>query len=132
MPPTTNKKPMRIILDIANKDNPKQVLDALVKSLDNETVSAVCIDETNENQFHEDMTQNVLSKKQIKTYKNYCFKEAIFQSCVEGKSDGWGSGMPIEFIGVHGKSKDIVECLKDLKIPVYKEDGQWLADVTVC
>ena len=66
---------MRIILDIANQADPATTLQSVVDALSPETVSVVCIDETNDNQFHDDPTKNTLTDAQLQRYTDYCHHE---------------------------------------------------------
>jgi hypothetical protein len=66
----------RFILDVANTEWEGQVdTKAFMKDLcdkyGNYFLSVVCIDKTNDNQFHDDSLKNKLSKKQIKVYNDY-------------------------------------------------------------
>jgi hypothetical protein len=66
----------RFILDIANTKfdgdlNTKAFMENLCEKYGNHILSIVCIDKTNENQFHEDYSKNKLSKSQIKNYNDY-------------------------------------------------------------
>tara|TARA_B110001454_G_C12701774_1_gene426861 strand:- start:442 stop:663 length:222 start_codon:yes stop_codon:yes gene_type:complete len=61
----------RFILDVANLDEEgiKKVLtNCADESLMGNMVTITCIDETNENQFYNDESQNFLSKEQINKY----------------------------------------------------------------
>ena len=66
---------MRIILDIANQDNPNLTLLNIIDALIDKTASVVCIDETNTNQFHNDTTKNTLTDEQLQRYNDYCHSE---------------------------------------------------------
>ena len=66
---------MRIILDIANQDNPNLTLLNIIDALIDKTASVVCIDETNTNQFHNDTTKNTLTDEQLQRYHDYCHSE---------------------------------------------------------
>jgi hypothetical protein len=67
----------RFILDIANTEfegdlDTKAFMNDLCEKYGNHILSIVCIDKTNENQFHdEDYRKNKLSKTQIKNYNDY-------------------------------------------------------------
>jgi len=65
----------RYILDIANVTDTKAKLNEIVEQLGNDTVSVVCIDETNEAQFWDDPTKNELTEQQSQTYSDYCHRE---------------------------------------------------------
>lgn len=67
----------RFILDVANTRfdgdlDTKAFMNDLCEKYGNHFVSIVCIDKSNENQFHDDdYTKNKLSKEQIQSYNNY-------------------------------------------------------------
>jgi len=61
---------MRFILDIANKTNPKHECQKIIDFLSNEIATIHCIDETNNNQFHNEEEKNILSEEQIRKYNN--------------------------------------------------------------
>jgi hypothetical protein len=66
----------RFILDVANTEyegdlDTKAFMVELCERLGNHFISVVCIDKTNENQFHEDLTKNKLTKNQINSYNEY-------------------------------------------------------------
>lgn len=73
---------MRIILDIANQNNVNQALINVTDALSEYTVSAVCIDETNDNQFHNDPKKNTLTDAQIQSYSDYCESEYFLSAAV--------------------------------------------------
>jgi hypothetical protein len=61
----------RFILDIANLDSEKinMVMETICELSSGEIFTIHCIDETNDNQFYDDSTKNILSKKQIANHK---------------------------------------------------------------
>lgn len=65
----------RFIVDVANL-KPEQIKKFAIAVGDIEIgdgiISAVCIDETNDNQFHDTPSKNYLSKEQINTFKKEC------------------------------------------------------------
>ena len=66
----------RFILDVANTKydgdlDTKAFMKELCDRFGNYFVSVVCIDKTNDNQFHDDAEENKLSKTQIQNYNNY-------------------------------------------------------------
>jgi hypothetical protein len=67
----------RFILDVANTKyegdlDTKAFMEELCERYGNRFVSVVCIDKTNDNQFHDDdYTKNKLTKEQIQNYNNY-------------------------------------------------------------
>jgi len=67
----------RFILDIANLDSEKvdKVMEAICELGSGEILTIHCIDETNENQFHEDSIDNALSEKQITSYNEQLKKQ---------------------------------------------------------
>jgi hypothetical protein len=67
----------RFILDVANTKydgdlDTKAFMEELCERFGNHFLSVVCIDKTNDNQFHDDdYTKNKLTKEQIQNYNNY-------------------------------------------------------------
>ena len=66
----------RFILDVANTKydgdlDTKAFMEELCDRFGNHFVSVVCIDKTNDNQFHEDTEKNKLTKEQIQNYNDY-------------------------------------------------------------
>ncbi len=67
----------RFILDVANTKyegdlDTKAFMEELCERFGNHFLNVVCIDKTNDNQFHDDdYTKNELSKEQIKNYNDY-------------------------------------------------------------
>ena len=67
----------RFILDVANTKyegdlDTKVFMEELCERFGNHFLSVVCIDKTNDNQFHDDdYTKNKLTKEQIQNYNNY-------------------------------------------------------------
>ena len=71
---------MRYILDIADMtDSPttysKEFMDELCETMGDHVITIVCIDETNDNQFHNDPTKNTLTDTQLQRYSDYCHRE---------------------------------------------------------
>ena len=63
---------MRIILDIATEQDKKEVLNRLIDHYSGEIATAVCIDETNTAQFHNDTSKNKLTDEQIQAFSDFC------------------------------------------------------------
>jgi nicotinic acid phosphoribosyltransferase len=64
----------RFILDVANtnKDlDTKAFMEELCEKFGNHFLSVVCVDKTNDSQFHDDAKKNKLSKEQIQNYNDY-------------------------------------------------------------
>jgi hypothetical protein len=67
----------RFILDVANTKHEgdldtKAFMEELCERFGNHFLSVVCIDKTNDSQFHDDdYTKNKLTKEQIQNYNNY-------------------------------------------------------------
>lgn len=67
----------RFILDVANTKyegdlDTKAFMEELCERFGNHFLSVVCIDKTNDNQFHDDdYTKNKLTKEQIQNYNDY-------------------------------------------------------------
>ena len=66
----------RFILDVANTKyegdlDTKAFMEELCEKFGNHFLSVVCVDKTNDNQFHDDAKKNKLSKEQIQNYNNY-------------------------------------------------------------
>ena len=71
---------MRYILDIAELTNSpatfsKDFMDEFCETMCDHVITIVCIDETNDNQFHDDPTKNTLSDEQLQRYLDYCHRE---------------------------------------------------------
>jgi Tfp pilus assembly protein PilV len=67
---------MRYILDIAQTDEtPAQFMQDFCETMGDRVVTIVCIDETNDNQFHNDTTKNTLTEAQLQRYSDYCHCE---------------------------------------------------------
>jgi hypothetical protein len=60
----------RFILDVANcdKEEANKVMERVVEELGDKIASITLVDVSNDNQFHEDATKNVLSEKQINNF----------------------------------------------------------------
>lgn len=60
----------RFILDVANCDKKEanKVMERVVEELGDKIASITLVDVSNDNQFHEDATKNVLSEKQINNF----------------------------------------------------------------
>ena len=67
----------RFILDVANTKyegnlDTKAFMEELCEKFGNHFLSVVCVDKTNDNQFHDDdYTKNKLTKEQIQNYNDY-------------------------------------------------------------
>ena len=66
----------RFILDVANTKyegdlDTKAFMEELCDKFGNHILSVVCVDKTNDNQFHDNAKKNKLSKEQIQNYNNY-------------------------------------------------------------
>jgi hypothetical protein len=66
----------RFILDVANTKfegdlDTKEFMKELCDKFGNHILSVVCIDKTNDNQFHDDAEENKLSNSQIQNYNEY-------------------------------------------------------------
>jgi len=66
----------RFILDVANTNgdgelDTKAFMEELCERFGNHFLSVVCVDKTNDSQFHEDAKKNKLSKEQIQNYNDY-------------------------------------------------------------
>ena len=67
----------RFILDVANTKgdgdlDTKAFMEELCERFGNHFLSVVCVDKTNDNQFHDDdYTKNKLTKEQIQNYNDY-------------------------------------------------------------
>jgi hypothetical protein len=66
----------RFILDVANTKyegdlDTKAFMEELCDKFGNHFLSVICVDKTNDNQFHDDAKKNKLSKEQIQNYNNY-------------------------------------------------------------
>lgn len=67
----------RFILDVANTKyegdlDTKAFMEELCERFGNHFLSVVCIDKTNDNQFHDDnYLKNKLTKEQIQNYNDY-------------------------------------------------------------
>ena len=66
----------RFILDVANTKyegdlDTKAFMEELCDKFGNHILSVVCVDKTNDNQFHDIAKKNKLSKEQIQYYNNY-------------------------------------------------------------
>jgi hypothetical protein len=67
----------RFILDVANTKfegdlDTKVFMEELCEKFGNHFLSVVCVDKTNDNQFHDDdYTKNKLTKEQIQNYNDY-------------------------------------------------------------
>jgi hypothetical protein len=67
----------RFILDVANTKyegdlDTKAFMEELCDKFGNHFLSVVCVDKTNDNQFHDDdYTKNKLTKEQIQNYNDY-------------------------------------------------------------
>jgi len=55
----------RFLFDIANLKNPQKFMEELCGEFSDDIVTIQCLDESNDNQFHDDPTKNRLTKKQI-------------------------------------------------------------------
>ena len=60
----------RFILDVANCDKKEanKVMERVVEELGDKIASITLVDVSNDNQFHEDASKNVLTKKQINNF----------------------------------------------------------------
>lgn len=60
----------RFILDVANcdKEEANKIMERVVEELGDKIASITLVDVSNDNQFHEDATKNVLSEKQINNF----------------------------------------------------------------
>ena len=68
---------MRYILDIADcvsspENYHEKFMEEFGEVMCNHVFTIVCIDETNDNQFHDDYTKNVLTDEQIKRHHDWC------------------------------------------------------------
>ena len=67
----------RFILDVANTKyegdlDTKAFMEELCEKFGNHFLNVVCVDKTNDNQFHDDdYTKNKLTKEQIQNYNDY-------------------------------------------------------------
>lgn len=67
----------RFILDVANTKyegdlDTKAFMEELCEKFGNHFLNVVCVDKTNNNQFHDDdYTKNKLTKEQIQNYNDY-------------------------------------------------------------
>jgi len=67
----------RFILDVANTKfegdlDTKVFMEELCEKFGNHFLSVVCVDKTNDSQFHDDdYTKNKLTKEQIQNYNDY-------------------------------------------------------------
>ena len=61
----------RFILDVANCDKTEasKIMDRVVEELGDKVASITLVDVSNDNQFYEDASKNVLSEKQINNFK---------------------------------------------------------------
>jgi len=61
----------RFILDVANCDKKEasKIMDRVVEELGDKVASITLVDVSNDNQFYEDASKNVLSEKQINNFK---------------------------------------------------------------
>mgnify|MGYP000026351715 FL=1 len=71
---------MRYILDIAQTNETpanyaKKFMQDFCETMEDHIVTIVCIDETNDNQFHNDPTKNTLTDTQLQRYSDYCHRE---------------------------------------------------------
>lgn len=69
---TLNRNTMaRFILDVANCDKKEasKIMDRVVEELGDKVASITLVDVSNDNQFYEDASKNVLSEKQINNFK---------------------------------------------------------------
>ena len=71
---------MRYILDIADTTGApanyaKEFMEEICETMGDHIITIVCIDETNDNQFHDDLTQNTLTDAQLQRYTDYCHDE---------------------------------------------------------
>ena len=71
---------MRYILDIAQTDKTptdyaKKFMQDFCETMEDHIVTIVCIDKTNDNQFHNDNTKNTLTDAQLQSYTDYCHHE---------------------------------------------------------
>ena len=60
----------RFILDVANCDKKEanKVMERVVEELGDKIASITLVDVSNDNQFHEEASKNVLSEKQINNF----------------------------------------------------------------
>lgn len=61
----------RFILDVANcdKEEANKIMERVVEELGDKIASITLVDVSNDNQFYEDASKNVLSEKQINNFK---------------------------------------------------------------